>query len=165
MTPSLTQGRYPAPARSCGFLLSTKWYSVIYACNSISPIDSRPSSHRFLSKYETFVARLRTYRCIALTENKWKSNEWLEGHRVVRAHRVIFQRPATSRRHEIWQAKARRGEDSHDSRPGGFNNRPYETRPRQNLDQVRLGSPAHGLAGRGIGGWPRLDVDSNGVFD
>ena len=99
----------PAPARSCGFPPSTKWYSAIMRVIPSRPVGSRPSSHRFLLKYETFVARLRTYRCIALTDNKRKSNEWLEGHRVVRAHRVIFQQPATSTRHEIWQAKARRG--------------------------------------------------------
>ena len=37
MTPNLTQGRYAAPASSCGFLLSTKWYFVIYACNPSRP--------------------------------------------------------------------------------------------------------------------------------
>ena len=29
--------KVPAPARSCGFPLSTRWYFVIYACNPSRP--------------------------------------------------------------------------------------------------------------------------------
>src|SRR4030088_3576601 len=117
MTPSLTQGRYPPRRDRAVFPHLPSGTLLFMRVIPSRPVGSRPISHRFLLKYETFVARLRTYRCIALTDNKRKSNKWLEGHRVVRAHRVIFQQPATSTRHEIWQAKARRGEDSHDSRP------------------------------------------------